>query len=105
MSDIARLTLDRIERSQRRFKLALAGAFMLEALVLGALLYLTNFADRVQALVFVAAVGGYTLVALGLIMLATHVDRTLLRALQARDCPGYGALARASPSERAGRDP
>lgn len=83
MSDLARLTLDRIERSQRNFKLALAGAVMIEAALVGALLWLTDFSDRVQALVFVAAVGGYTLIALGLIMLATHVDRTLLRALQA----------------------
>lgn len=83
MSDLARLTLDRIERSQRNFKFALAGAVMIEALLLGVLLWLTDFSDRVQALVFVAAVGGYTLIALGLIMLATHVDRTLLRALQA----------------------
>ena len=83
MSDLARLTLDRIERSQRNFKLALAGGVMLEAALLGAMLLLTDFGDRVQALVFVAAVGGYTLIALGLIMVATHVDRTLLRALQA----------------------
>jgi hypothetical protein len=83
MSDLARLTLDRIERSQRNFKLALAGAVLFEAALLGAMLLLTDFSDRVQALVFVAAVGGYTLIALGLIMLATHVDRTLLRALQA----------------------
>ncbi len=83
MSDLARLTLDRIERSQRNFKLALAGAVMLETALIGALLWLTDFSDRVQALVFVATVGGYTLIALGLIMLATHVDRTLLRALQA----------------------
>lgn len=84
MSDLARLALDRIERSQRHFKLALAGAVMFEALLLGALLWLTDFSDRLQALVFLAAVGGYTLIALGLVMLATHVDRTLLRALQAR---------------------
>jgi hypothetical protein len=51
--------------------------------LLGVLLWLTDFDDRVQALIFVSAVGGYTLIALGLIMLATHVDRTLLRALQA----------------------
>jgi hypothetical protein len=83
MSDLARHTLDRIERTQRNFKLALAGGVMFEALLLGAMLLLTDFSDRVQALVFVAAVGGYTLIALGLIMLATHIDRTLLRALQA----------------------
>ncbi|MGD9979443.1 MAG: hypothetical protein AB7H66_00405 [Hyphomonadaceae bacterium] len=83
MSDLARLTLDRIERSQRNFKALLAGAVMLEALLIGALLWLTDFSDRVQALVFLASVGGYTLIALGLVMLATHLDRTLLRALQA----------------------
>jgi len=83
MSDVAKLALDRIERSQRNFKLALAGALMIEALLLGILLWLTDFSDRVQTLIFVSAVGGYTLIALGLIMLATHVDRTLLRALQA----------------------
>ncbi|MGD9968276.1 MAG: hypothetical protein AB7T59_17280 [Hyphomonadaceae bacterium] len=83
MADLARLTLDRIERSRRGFQLALAAAVTFEALLIGALLYLTDFSDRVQALVFVAAVGGYTLIALGLIMLGSHVDRTLLRALQA----------------------
>jgi hypothetical protein len=82
MSDVARLALDRIERSQRNFKLALAGAVMIEALLLGALLWLTDFSDRTQALIFVATIGGYTLIALGLVMLATHVDRTLLQAVQ-----------------------
>jgi hypothetical protein len=83
MSDLARLTLDRIERSQRNFKLALAAAVTIEALLIGVMVFLTDFADRVQALVFVSAVGGYTLIALGLVILATHVDRTLLRALRA----------------------
>ncbi len=82
MSDAAKLTLDRIERSQRNFKLALAGAVVVEALLIGGMLLLVDFTDRLQALVFVSAVGGYTLIALGLVMLATHVDRTLLRALQ-----------------------
>jgi hypothetical protein len=83
MSDLARLTLDRIEKAQRNFKLALAGAVMIEALLIAVMLWLTDFTDRVQALIFIATVGGYTLIALGLVMLATHVDRTLLRALQA----------------------
>jgi hypothetical protein len=82
MTDAAQRALDRIERSQRNFKLALAGAVMLEALLIGAMLLLVNFADRVQALIFISAIGGYTLIALGLVMLATHVDRTLLRAMQ-----------------------
>ena len=82
-SDLVRQTLNQIEQSQRRFKLALAAAAMLEALLIGTMLLLVNFSDRAQALIFVSAVGGYTLIALGLVMLATHVDRTLLRALRA----------------------
>jgi hypothetical protein len=84
MTDPAKAALDRIERSQRNFKLALVAAVMLEAALIGALLLLVDFSDRVQALVFISAVGGYTLIALGLVMLATHVDRTLLRALSSR---------------------
>ena len=74
--------LDRAERSQRYFTLALACGALVEAVMIVAMLMLTNFADHTQALIFVAAVGGYTLVALGFIMLGTHVDRTLLRAMQ-----------------------
>jgi hypothetical protein len=83
MSNLTRLTLDRIERSQRNFKLALAGAVVLEALLIGSLLLLVDFSDRLQALIFVSAVGGYTLIALGLVILATHLERTLLRAMRA----------------------
>lgn len=82
MSDLARTTLDRIERAQRNFKLALFGAALLEALLIGTLLYLVDLSDRVQALIFVSSVGGYTLLALGLIMLGSHVERALLRAAQ-----------------------
>lgn len=82
MTDTARMALDRIEKSQRTFRLALAGGVMMEGLLIAALLWLTDFSDRAQALIFVAAIGGYTLLALGLVMLAMHVDRTLLRGLQ-----------------------
>lgn len=84
MSDLARTTLDRIERAQRNFKLALFGAALLEVLLIGGLLYLVDLSDRVQALIFVSSVGGYTLLALGLIMLGSHVERALLRAAQTR---------------------
>ena len=82
MTDTAKLVLDRAERSQLMFRLALVGGAVVEACMIAAMLLITNFADRTQALIFVAAIGGYTLMALGLVMLATHVDRTLLRAIQ-----------------------
>jgi hypothetical protein len=82
VSDVARLALDRIERSQRQFKLALAGAVMFEALLIGAMTVLVDFSDRVQALIFISAIGGYTLVAFGLVMVTLHVNRAVLRATQ-----------------------
>lgn len=84
MSDTTKAVLERAERSQRFFNLALACGAIVEAALIVTMLLLTNFADRTQALIFIAAVGGYTLVALGFIMLGAHVDRALLRALQAR---------------------
>lgn len=81
-TDTTTQVVNRIERSQKLFKLALAGGVVIEALLIGVLLLLVNFTDRTQVLIFVAAIGGYTLVTLGLIMLATHVDRTMLRAAQ-----------------------
>jgi ABC-type protease/lipase transport system fused ATPase/permease subunit len=84
MPEVARATLDRIERAQRIFKLALFAGALIEMLLIGALLYMVDLSDRVQALIFVSSVGGYTLLALGLVMLASHVERALLRAVQGR---------------------
>lgn len=81
-SDTTRKALDRIERAQRLFQWALSGALILEALLIAVLVLLVDFSDRLQALVFVATIGGYTLMTLGLIILACHLDRTVLRASQ-----------------------
>ena len=80
-TDSTRLALDRIERSQELFKIALSGAVVLESFLIGAMLLLVDFSDKLQALLFVSTIGSYTLVGLGLVMLAAHVDRTLLRAI------------------------
>ena len=81
-TDATTQAVNRIERSQNFFKLALGGAVVLEGLLIGAMLLLVNFADRTQALIFVGTIGGYTLVALGFVMLATYVDRAVLRVAQ-----------------------
>lgn len=81
-TDTTTQVIDRIERSQNLFKIALAGGVVIEAALIGAMLLLVNFTDRTQVLVFIGTIGGYTLVALGLVMLATHVDRAILRAAQ-----------------------
>jgi CHASE2 domain-containing sensor protein len=81
-TDTASSVIDRIERSRRLFNFAIAGAAMLEVMLIGAMLLIVNFADKTQALIFVGTLGSYTLLAIGLIMLALHVDRALLRAVQ-----------------------
>jgi hypothetical protein len=81
-TDTTTQAIIRIERSQHLFRLALGGAVVLEGLLIGTMLLLVNFADRTQALIFVGTIGGYTLVALGFVMLATYVDRAVLRVAQ-----------------------
>ncbi len=81
-TDATTQAVNRIERSQNVFKLALGGAVVLEGLLISAMLLLVNFADRTQALIFVGTIGGYTLVALGFVMLAIYVDRAVLRVSQ-----------------------
>ena len=81
-TDTTTQAVNRIERSQQLFKLALVGAVVLEGLLISAMLLLVNFTDRTQTLIFVGTIGGYTLVALGFVMLATYVDRAVLRVAQ-----------------------
>ena len=82
-TDTASSVIDRIERSRKVFSFAIAGAAVLEMLLIAAMLLLVNFADKTQALIFVGTLGSYTLLALGLVMLGMHIDRALLRAVQA----------------------
>ena len=81
-TDTATSVIDRIERSRRTFNFAVAGAAVLELLLIVTMLMLVNFADKTQALIFVGTLGSYTLLVLGLVMLALHIDRVLLRAVQ-----------------------
>jgi len=55
--------------------------------VLAAFLYLTDFQDRTQLLIVVAAIGVYTIVGSGL-LLGTHVTRSTLRVLKAIEASG-----------------
>lgn len=56
--------------------------------MLAAFLYLTDFQDRTQLLIVVAAIGVYTIVGSGLLLLGTHVTRSTLRVLKAIEASG-----------------
>lgn len=83
LDQIRTATLEQIERTEKTYTRGFIGFALIEALVLAAFLYLTDFRDRTQLLVVVAAIGIYTILGCGLLLLGTHVTRSTLRVLKA----------------------
>lgn len=75
----------RIDRSERHFKLALLAGTIWELLFLGAFVLAADFHNRLHVLLLLATVGSYTLVVLGLLALGVHINRGVLRVLQAME--------------------
>ena len=75
--------LDRIERSERHTKLAFFVAGVIEAAFLLGFLLLADLHNRTHVLMFLSTIAIYTILALGLVALATHVSRNTLRILSA----------------------
>ncbi|MEA2599531.1 MAG: hypothetical protein QOF89_523 [Acidobacteriota bacterium] len=78
-------TLDRIERGERNVKLAVLGAAVVEALLLGSFLLAADFSNRIHLLLLISTVAIYTILGLGLIALGAHVNRNtriLLKAIE-----------------------
>lgn len=78
--------LDRIEKSERNFKLGMIIFAILEFLFLLLFFFLMDRSNRLHVLLFAAAVGFYTLIIVGLVVLGLHVRRDtqlVLRAIEA----------------------
>jgi Na+/proline symporter len=75
--------LDRIEKSERQFKLALFGALLFECLFMVTFLLAMERGNRTHQLLLIGTVGGYTVIVLGLIVLGTYVNRCTARVLKA----------------------
>lgn len=80
--------LDRIEKSARQFKWALAGAALFEGLFLVTLLLAMERGNRTHLLLVIATVGSYTVIVLGLIVLGAYVNRCTVRVLKAIESVG-----------------
>ena len=80
---IRRGALDRIEQSERHFKITFFGAAVLEASFLAGFLLLADLSNRTHVLLLLSTVAIYTLLALGLVALGSHVNRNTLRILSA----------------------
>ena len=78
--------LDRIEKSERNFKLGMIIFAVMELVFLLVFFFLMDRSNKLHVLLFVAAVGFYTLIILGLVVLGLHVRRDtqlVLRAIEA----------------------
>jgi hypothetical protein len=75
--------LARIDRSERNFKLAFIGAAIVESAFLVSFLLLADFSNRMHVLLLISTMSCYTIVALGLLALGAHVNRSIARVLKA----------------------
>jgi hypothetical protein len=80
--------LRRVERAEALYRATFALACVVEALLLGALLWATDLSDRTHLLLLIGFVGGYTVCVLAVVALGAHVTRLtqgVLRALELRE--------------------
>ena len=79
--------LTRMERADRLVRLAIYGATAVELSLFAVAIYLVDWDNRLEKLLFVFSVLSYTIIALGLLALGGHVTRSVGRVLAAMD-PG-----------------
>jgi hypothetical protein len=77
--------LAQMERAERNVRLGILGAALVELALFAVALVMVDLHNRVERLVFVMSVFGYTIVALGLVALGAHVTRTVGRVIAAID--------------------
>lgn len=90
-TDRARLgALAAIERSEKLYRLAFAGACAVEALLLGGLLFVADLSDRSHVLLLIGFVGSYSISALAIAALGAHVSQLAQRVLRAIEAQATG---------------
>ena len=90
-TDRARLgALAAIERTEKMYRLAFAGACVVEALLLGGLLLLADLRDRSHVLMLLGFVGTYSICVLAIAALGAHASRLAQRVLRAIEAQATG---------------
>jgi hypothetical protein len=82
-----------IERTERMYRLAFAGACVVEALLLGGLLLLADLRDRSHVLLLLGFVGTYSICVLAIAALGAHGSRLAQRVLRAIEAQATGGRA------------
>lgn len=75
--------LSRMDRHARMVRLAILAAAMVEGLLMVIALLKVDWTNETQVLLFLFAVLGYTIVALGMVALGAHVSRVGARVVAA----------------------
>ena len=83
INEVRKTALDRIDRSERHYKLTFFVAAIIEAFFLAGFLLLADLSNRMHLLLLLATVAIYSILALGLVALGVHVNRSTLRVLNA----------------------
>src|SRR5215813_1998345 len=77
--------LNRMERSERNFKIAFCSGLVIEGLFLVGFFLIANFKDPLHILLLISTIASYSIIIFGLIALGAHVSRntqSVLRAIE-----------------------
>ena len=88
LDEVRNDVLAQIDKTQRHYRLAFFGAVALEGFFPMTFLFAADFHNRTHVLLLITTVMTYSIVALGLVALGAHVNRSTLRVLQAIDALG-----------------
>ena len=80
--------LDQMERAERNMRFGSVGAALTELLLLVVAFALVDWQNRLERLLFIFAILGYTIIVLGLVALGAHVTRSIGRVLAAMETSG-----------------
>ena len=83
INGVRQTALARIDRTERQYKLTFFVAAVIEAVFLGGFLLLADLSNRMHVLLLIATVALYSILALGLVALGVHINRSTLRVLNA----------------------
>jgi hypothetical protein len=80
--------LERIDRSERNYKIAFFGAGVVETAFIVSFLLLADLSNRLHLLLLISTVSCYSIVVLGLFALGAHFNRGVARVLKAVELSG-----------------
>ena len=85
---VRKTALDRIDRSERHYKVTFFAAALIEASFFAGFILLADFSNRMHVLLLITTVAIYSILALGLVALGVHINRNTLRVLNAVELLG-----------------